>query len=103
VVASNDFASDQVLSGVIAAAGTQYFGPLEFLLNAVDWALEDSSLMEIRSRAHFNRTLPPLETAAQARVEYGNYGLALLILAALYALWRLQRGRRLAQLQEALA
>jgi ABC-2 type transport system permease protein len=103
VVGSNDFASDQVLSGVIAAAGTQYFGPLEFLLNAVDWALEDSSLLEIRTRAHFNRTLPPLETAAQARVEYGNYGLALLILAALYALWRLQRGRRLAQLQEALA
>jgi ABC-2 type transport system permease protein len=103
VVASNDFASDQVLSGVIAAAGTQYFGPLEFLLNAVDWALEDSSLMQIRSRAHFNRTLPPLEQAVQARIEYGNYLAALLILAGLYGLWRLQRSARIAGMKEALA
>ena len=103
VVASNDFASDQVLSGVIAAAGTQYLGPLEFLLNAVDWALEDSSLMRIRSRAHFNRTLPPLDQAQQQRIEYGNYMLALLLLAGLYATWRVLRARRLAQLREALA
>ena len=103
VVASNDFASDQVLSGVIAAAGTQYFGPLEFLLNAVDWALEDSSLMQIRSRAHFNRTLPPLRQPVQARIEYGNYLAALLILAGLYGLWRLRRGARVARMKEALA
>jgi ABC-2 type transport system permease protein len=98
LVASNDFASDQVLSGVIAAAGTQYFGPLEFLMNAVDWALEDSALMAIRSRAHFNRTLPPLEQAVQAQIEYGNYVIALLLLAGLYGLWRLKRSRRMAQL-----
>ncbi|GAB5413806.1 MAG: hypothetical protein Cons2KO_14090 [Congregibacter sp.] len=102
LVGSNDFASDQILSGVIAAAGTQYFGPLEFLMNSVDWALEDSSLMSIRSRAHFNRTLPPLEQAAQARIEYGNYLAALLCLAALFGIWRLQRNRRRAQLAEAL-
>ena len=103
VVASNDFASDQVLSGVIAAAGTQYFGPLEFLLNAVDWALEDSSLMSIRSRAHFNRTLPPLAQETQASIEYGNYGAALLGLALLFGLWRMWRARRVARLAEVLA
>lgn len=103
VVASNDFASDQVLSGVIAAAGTQYFGPLEFLLNAVDWALEDSSLMSIRSRAHFNRTLPPLAQETQASIEYGNYGAALLGLALLFGLWRTRRARRVARLAEVLA
>ena len=103
VVASNDFASDQVLSGVIAAAGTQYFGPLEFLLNAVDWALEDSSLMSIRSRAHFNRTLPPLAQETQASIEYGNYGAALLGLALLFGLWRMRRARRVARLAEVLA
>ena len=103
VVASNDFASDQVLSGVIAAAGTQYLGPLEFLLNAVDWALEDSTLMQIRSRAHFNRTLPPLEQAAQQRIEYLNYAIALLLLAGLFGLWRFIRGRHLTQLLEELA
>jgi ABC-2 type transport system permease protein len=103
LVASNDFASDQVLSGVIAASGTQYFGPLEFLLNAVDWALEDSSLMSIRSRAHFNRTLPPLPQATQASIEYGNYAVALLALAGLFLLWRVLRGRRESRLAEVIA
>jgi ABC-2 type transport system permease protein len=64
----------------------------------VDWALEDSALMSIRSRAHFNRTLPPLEQAVQAQIEYGNYAIALLLLAGLYGLWRLKRNRRMAQL-----
>ncbi|MEM8493155.1 MAG: Gldg family protein [Pseudomonadota bacterium] len=103
IVASNDFASDQVLSGVIAASGTQYFGPLEFLINAVDWALEDSSLTSIRSRAHFNRTLPPLSQDTQASIEYGNYLAALLMLLGLYAVWRVQRSRRGIQLAEVLA
>jgi ABC-2 type transport system permease protein len=35
-------------------------------------------LLEIRSRAHFNRTLPPMERQAQLLIEYFNYGLALL-------------------------
>jgi ABC-2 type transport system permease protein len=103
VVSSNDFVSDQVLSGVIAAAGTQYFGSLEFMLNAVDWALEDNSLMSIRSRAHFNRTLPPLSQETQASIEYGNYAVALFALAALFGAWRLLRRRREAQLAEVLA
>lgn len=103
VVASNDFASDQVLSGVIAASGTQYFGSLEFLMNAVDWALEDNSLMSIRSRAHFNRTLPPLAQDTQASIEYGNYGMALVFLALLFGFWRLLRTRREARLAEVLA
>lgn len=103
VVSSNDFASDQVLSGVIAAAGTQYFGPLEFLMNGVDWALEDSSLMSIRSRAHFNRTLPPLAKETQASIEYGNYAAALAGLGLLFGLWRLQRQRSNARLAEVLS
>jgi ABC-2 type transport system permease protein len=103
VVSSNDFASDQVLSGVIAAAGTQYFGPLEFLMNGVDWALEDSSLMSIRSRAHFNRTLPPLAKETQASIEYGNYAAALAGLGLIFGLWRLQRKRSNARLAEVLS
>lgn len=94
IVASNDFASDQVLSGIIAAAGTQYFGPLEFLLNAVEWGLEDSTLVSIRSQAHFNRTLPPMEQQARARIEYLNYAAALAGLLLTFGLWRLQRKRQ---------
>lgn len=100
VVSANDFVSDQILSGVIAAAGTQYFGSLEFLMNAIDWALEDSSLTGIRSRAHFNRTLPPLPRDEQARIEYLNYGVAALLLVLLYGIWRGLSARRRARLAE---
>ena len=95
LVTSSDFASDQVLSGLVAASGTQYLSPIEFLLGAVDWSLADGSLLGIRSRAHFNRTLPPLEESRQTTIEYLNYGLALALLGALaIAHQALQRRRR---------
>jgi ABC-2 type transport system permease protein len=80
---SNDFLDDQVLSSIVAASGTQYLGPLELFMNTLDWALQDEQLLEIRSRAHFNRTLPPMERQAQLVLEYFNYGLALLWLLVL--------------------
>jgi ABC-2 type transport system permease protein len=94
VIGSNDFASDQVLSGLVAASGTQYLSPVELLLGAVDWALADGSLLEIRSRAHFNRTLPPLEEGAQARIEYLNYGLALALLGLIALVHQLRQRQR---------
>ena len=83
LVASNDFMDDQVLNALVTGAGTQYLGPLEMFMNAMDWALQDESLLQIRSRGHFNRTLPPMEASAQRLLEYMNYGFALLWLALL--------------------
>ena len=80
---SNDFMSDQVLGSIVTASGTQYLGPLELLTNTLDWALQDEQLLHIRSRAHFNRTLPPMERRSQLLLEYFNYGLALLWLLVL--------------------
>ena len=57
--------------------------------NAVDWALEDRDLLSIRGRAHFSRTLPPLNRTAQIFWEYLNYGLALL---GLLLVWLIRRG-----------
>lgn len=97
VFASNDFMDDQILNALVAAAGTQYLGPLELFMNTVDWSLQDESLLQIRSRGHFNRTLPPMEADAQAWLEYLNYGLALLwllILAGLHWLRTVLRRRR---------
>ncbi len=76
--ASNDFMADQVLSSIVTATGTQYLGPLELFMNTLDWALQDEQLLGIRSHAHFNRTLPPMERRAQLLLEYFNYGIALL-------------------------
>ena len=96
VFASNDFMDDQMLNAIITASGTQYLGPLELLMNTLDWALQDDTLLAIRSRAHFNRTLPPMERQTQALIEYANYGLALLwlgLLAIAYWLRKLARRR----------
>jgi ABC-2 type transport system permease protein len=88
---SNDFMSDKVLNSLVAASGTQYLGPLDLLSNTLDWALQDEQLLQIRSRAHFNRTLPPMERQAQLLIEYFNYGLALLWLVVLALLTWLRR------------
>jgi len=94
---SNDFMDDQVLNGVVAAAGNQYLGPIELLMNTLDWALQDDQLLKVRSRAHFNRTLPPMERKAQAIIEYLNYGLAVLwvaLLGLVHWLRKISRRRR---------
>jgi ABC-2 type transport system permease protein len=94
---SNDFLDDQVLSAVVTGSGTQYLGPIELFLNTLDWALQDDQLLDIRSRAHFNRTLPPMERQAQVYIEYFNYGLAvlwLLLLALCHWLLKHLRRRR---------
>jgi ABC-2 type transport system permease protein len=101
--ASNDFMDDQILNALVAAAGTQYLGPLELFMNTVDWSLQDESLLQIRSRGHFNRTLPPMETDAQALLEYMNYGLALLWLLLLAALHWLRSVLRRRRFEKALA
>ncbi len=94
---SNDFMDDQVLKAQVMASGTQYLGAVELLLNSLDWALQDEELLKIRSRAHFNRTLPPMDRRAQAIVEYLNYGLAILwlgLLALIHWLRKRLRKRR---------
>ena len=93
--ASNDFMSDRVLKSIVSASGTRYLGPLELLINTLDWALEDEHLLGIRARGHFNRTLPPMEQRTQLLIEYINYGLALVLLA-LFGLgtWLYGRSRR---------
>jgi ABC-2 type transport system permease protein len=91
---------DQILNAQVMASGTQYLGPVELLMNTLDWALQDDELLDIRSRAHFNRTLPPMEQRAQAIVEYLNYALAILwlgVLALVHGLRKRLRRRRYAR------
>lgn len=93
--ASNNFLSDQVLQLAGSAAQGKYLNSLQMMANAVDWSLEDSGLLSIRSRSHFNRTLPPMEQNERVFWEYLNYGLALvsLVLIALIER-RLRHGRQ---------
>ena len=95
VFASNDFLDDQILAAVVAASGTQYLGPLELLVNTLDWALQNDKLLQIRSRGHFNRTLPPMPEDGQAILEYANYAMAIILLGLIATIHWLQiRNRR---------
>jgi ABC-2 type transport system permease protein len=90
LLASNDFLNDQILQLLGTANEGDYLNPLQLVANNIDWALDDSGLLAIRSRGHFNRTLPPLEQGQQMAWEYGNYALAALALGVV-ALWQRRR------------
>lgn len=93
LIASNDFLRDQIIELAGSAQNTHYLNTLQMIANAVDWSLEDVGLLSIRSRGHFNRTLPPITHTSQLFWEYVNYGLAILLLL-LIALWERRRRHR---------
>ena len=99
---SNDFLKDSVIGMAGVAVGSEYLNSLQLMANAVDWSLEDQGLLGIRSRGHFNRTLPAMDHSEQSFWEYLNYGLALAALGLIALLWQLrQRQRRRAFLEYA--
>jgi ABC-2 type transport system permease protein len=93
VFGSNDFLADQVLQRIGAAEGTIYGNSIQLLANVVDYSLEDRNLLEIRSRGHFNRTLPPMDSTSQAGLETLNYALALGGVGLVFA-WHRRRVKR---------
>lgn len=95
VLSSNSFGEETVLRMMGSIAGTNYVNPLQMVANIADWSLDDEGLLSIRSRGHFNRTLPPLADDVRQTWEIANYVLAVIGLLAVYLfmLWR-QRSRR---------
>ena len=93
VFASNGFLADQTLRMLGSADGTIYGNSVQLMVNVADWSLEDQTLLGIRARGNFNRTLPPLEEDEQALIEYFNYGFALAGIALVFALQRRRRAR----------
>ncbi|WP_045825825.1 Gldg family protein [Teredinibacter turnerae] len=103
VISSNSFAEEAVLRMLGSMAGTSYVNPLQMMVNIADWSLDDEGLLSIRSRGHFNRTLPPMEDATRETWEMVNYVLAVFGLISVYlaVLWRKQM--RSARYQKLLA
>lgn len=99
VFASNDMFRDQVVSLMGSASGGAYLNSLQLLANTVDWAVEDSGLLSIRARGHFNRTLAPMESSEQEFWEYLNYALALFGLLLLWLVSRYLHRVRMARYQ----
>ncbi len=87
LVSSNTFASDMATELVSQGLSTRYMKPLAFIQNAIDWSLEDRSLLALRGRTQLARTLDPLPHGRQQLWESANYGLALIGLLAIW-IWR---------------
>ena len=94
VLGSASFLADQTVRMIGSADGTVYTGSLQLMANIVDWSVEDQSLLGIRSRGQFNRTLPPLAENQQRMWEYANYAAALVGLAVVYGVSRRRRQAR---------
>ena len=96
LIASDAFATDMSIQLASQGVGTLYTKPIELAQNAIDYALEDRSLLAIRGRSRFARTLAPVGGTTQRAIEYGDYVLAL---AALGIVWWWRRRRHGAALQ----
>ena len=91
IFGSNDFLRDQITQMAGSANGTRYLAPYQLIANAVDVALDDTGLLNIRSRGQFNRTLPPMKDSSKKFWEFLNYALAAITIVALYLIARLWR------------
>jgi ABC-2 type transport system permease protein len=91
VVGSAEFLTDVVFQ--ISASMTQdrYLNSLQFLQNAVDWAVEDLELLGIRSRGTSARVLAPMAEGDQRFWEVLNYALALIGLVVIGGVWYMRR------------
>jgi len=94
LIGSASFLADSTLRMVGSAEGMVYTGSSDLMANLVDWAVEDRSLLSIRARGHFNRTLDPMEPDRQRVWEYANYVVALVGLGVVFGIARQRRVAR---------
>jgi ABC-2 type transport system permease protein len=101
VVSSAEFLDDAALSISQGMSRDRYLYNLQFVLNAVDWAVQDEDLLSIRSRGTYARVLSDLTREEQSFWEGLNYAVALLGLVALGVVWNSrQRGEEPIELLE---
>jgi ABC-2 type transport system permease protein len=91
VVGSREFLDDAVLQLSSDMTGERYRNNLQFVQNAVDWMTEDLELLEIRARGSQVRALMPLGENEQPLWEWMNYGIALIALLVIGAVWSIRR------------
>lgn len=91
IVGSSEFLDDTVLGISRSLFQDRYLNNLQFLQNAVDWAVEDEDLLSIRSRGTQARLLRPLSQGEQSFWEGLNYVMALLGLGVIGLVWNSRR------------
>jgi ABC-2 type transport system permease protein len=76
-------ASTAAVSDLSLQLSRQAAGNLQLAQNLVDWGVEDTDLLSIRSRSTFARTLLPMSAEERGRWEVINYGIVVVLLAIL--------------------
>jgi ABC-2 type transport system permease protein len=91
VVGSSEFLNDAVLGLSQSLSPERYLNNLSFLLNAVDWSVEEEELLTIRTRGTQARLLRDLTREQQSFWEGLNYAVALLGLIAIGVVWNIRQ------------
>lgn len=91
VIGSGEFVDDVILQLSASVSQDRYLNNLQFMQNAVDWAVEDLDLLTIRSRGTTTRVLRPMEQREQSTWEIVNYAVALAALLGIGAVWYYRR------------
>ena len=71
-------------SEILSDKGSAFPFHFTFLQNLIDWSLEDTKLLSIRSAGAFAKTLKETEPKERQRLEWMNYLIVLLVLAAVF-------------------
>ena len=91
VIGSSELVSDLMLSLAGSPSGEMHQGNLQWVRNLVDWAVEDTDLLEIRASGSVARTLAPMTDEARSRWEAMT---SFLVMAGLAAVVLSTRRRR---------
>ena len=98
VVGSSAFAGDLIASLGQQMGGGVFRGNFQFVRNLIDWSVQDTELLSIRSSGAFARTLVPLDNDKRTRYELTNYAVVIIELAfvVIIAVTRRRRTRPIA-------
>jgi ABC-2 type transport system permease protein len=91
VLGSSELASDLLITLANQTQAEEHAGNLQLLFNTVDWATEDTDLLQIRTAGPFARTLRPLDEAEQTRIELMTWLAVLVPVLVIVAVPRIRR------------
>lgn len=96
VVGSAEFAGDLVAQLAQQMGGGAYRGNQMLVRNLVDWSMEDTDLLQIRSAGAFSRTLKNMDDKEKTTWEIVNIGATLALLVFVVASFSTRRRRAVA-------
>ncbi|MEM6370722.1 MAG: Gldg family protein [Myxococcota bacterium] len=79
-------ASTAMVNDLTTQLSRQARSNLQLTQNLVDWGVQDTDLLQIRSRSAFARTLAPMDADERQTWELINYGIVIFLLALVIAL-----------------